>query len=184
MKITIPREIKSGFDVNEKEFAWIDNEKCYTGSGEQYLTWLSSQKELPNPISASGIYFYPLGLLSVKFGGQHKFASCHAHKSNACASSSNFFPLLWALEGFPEFVEGKMLPYAPILFWERVGTGTYQTYCKFFDIGLPRTWIHEEERNAVEDNFLQRYLVSTENLTTKNQSSLIPRFSINSSMVK
>ena len=125
--------------LKEGDYVWTDNTfSClYLGTREMYLEWLTSQETLPNPTGT--VSFYPLGLVLIVKDGQRVHGNGHTNRSNACANRSDFNALAHALSN------GK------------VGTGIYTTYCKYFGIKGPMYFVHNEEHNEEENNFLQEF---------------------------
>lgn len=162
---TAPKQINCGFHswsighflipaMGEGEFAWINgNEGFLVGTREQYLQWLSNQ-ETPNHIG--DYHYYPFGIYCIKIGGRIFHGECILGGSGCCADKSNFYPLLWALEGGPSLNTKGEIDYETER--NRLGTGLYQTFSKKFGVRLPSYWVHEEDRNPEEQNFLQKYL--------------------------
>lgn len=158
-----PHEIHCGFHgwsiatfllptMKEGDFAWTNGDMFWVGTREQYLYWLS-QTETPNVIWSDS--YFPFGMYCAKVNG--KFTHCRGiSKGSAyCADKSNFYALLWALEGGPA-LKGKDIDYETER--NRLGTGVYHTFCREFGVELPSYWVHNEESKEEEQNFLQKYL--------------------------
>jgi len=127
--------------LKEGDYLWTDDEfSClYKGTREMYREWLESQEVLPNPTGT--VDFYPLGLVLCVVNGERYHGTGHTNRSNACASRGDFKALAYALG------EGK------------VGKGAYRTYCTNMGIKMPMYFVHKEEHNEEEDNFLQEFFI-------------------------
>ena len=142
--------------VEEGQFAWVVKERTFhIGSREAYISWLNEQGELPCLYEGE----YPLGIYCCRLGGRIRFNHALLNTSY-CASWTDFMPLRWALEGFPEVDAdkyGDLVPWDVIL--EEVHyEGVYKTYTKTFKLPMPRHFDDEQERHKEENNFFQRFL--------------------------
>lgn len=155
-----PIEVRCGFHgwsighfltpvMKEGDFSWNDGEKFLVGTREQYLHWLSTTAN-PNIIWDQG--FLPLGMFCVKTQGNVIRCKGISGRSIYCADGSDFYPLLWALEGLPTWDINYEVERT------RLGTGVYHTFCKACGVALPHHWVNNEDVDEVEDNFLQKYL--------------------------